>query len=382
MSSFTEIPTLVLTGVGLAPFGGGLGQRLYCYGNEATKMSRVASLLFSGCDAAVTGAACSIARSVSTGLDEKGSGRGLVAPVWTMMQAYMFRGGGTSGAAYLAVAVLLHQVRRTLCPELGDYVLSNAGEDWRLVLARPDVFLEQVLVTASWRRLLQSSVQKRALDVVAGGGCSLLLAADDGVLAAVVQRGIGLLSRGGHPAMARTVMRRIKDTAAMVLVLWLFSCIEYAMTRVFSSGALAYAVGSMLLSAAGDGAVDGAAAANRAVLERALTQDSVSAVLLAWSQLVAYPIWGIFPLLCTAVGAAVDRRQPGLLVAVLAASASMYALLQYRSRLYIAIETSGLFVVLTFSALSGILLAADARCKRTLKDKSSSGDRNGKKKKL
>lgn len=382
MSSFAEVPAVVLTGVGLAPFmSSRLGRRLYGCGSRVVRASRLAAVLFAGGNtAAVTGAAADVVQVVVTGRDGQDSARGLVAPTWTTLQAYVFRHGWPCGCAYLLAAVLLHHVRRTLWPGLGGYVLADAGEDWRLVLARPDVFLEQVLATASWPRLLQSSAQKRAVDVIAGGGCALFLAADDDGLAVAVQQAVASHGHGhGHGAAARTVMRRAKDAAAVILLLWLFSCVEYAVVRIFDVGALFFAVGSLLRSGAKAKAEAQAEAEAEAetdvlteALRRALARDTVSAALLFWSQLVAYPAWGVCPLLWTAVHAAVGgrrrRRQPGLLVAVLAAIAAMYALLRYRSRLYIAIETSGLFVVLAFAALSGLLVLADVRDRRARRE--------------
>ncbi|CAK7235515.1 hypothetical protein SBRCBS47491_009320 [Sporothrix bragantina] len=265
----------------------------------------------------------------------------LLANAWDVLQATVFQHSTASAIPYFIVAVVLNHARRTLwfgIPIVGFFTRPQPDEDWRLLLARPDVFLED-LVKSVCSGYFVSLTQKRVWDILAGG-----------------LTGVFLLSDNDRPQsrIARTIHRRAKDITATLFLVWLASCIEYAVAQASTTLAIGMAVWKMTRSGQSE------------LLFRIMFDGSfiTTAWLLVfvWRQMVVYPWTGLVPMVIRSVSRPVP--QPGVMLCLVFSVLTMDTLLRYRSRLYIAIETSGFFVFMGYAILSSMVLAADWRVKR------------------
>ena len=320
-------------GGGLPPCSNILGQRIYDYVSRHVQDGPAGQLL----EALLT------------------AKEGHLMHVWAILRASVFRGGTvTSAIPYFAAAVVLNHARRTLWfgnAAAGFFVLPQPDDDWRLLLARPDVFLEDVVKAVRGGKFLQAILLKRAWDILAGAVTASLLMADDGTLLHMTTRAVTLLPMNKRDAVSRTLVRRVKDVAATLFVVWLFSCIEYANAQASAMLAIGYAVW-MMLRVPSKGGLD--------LLLRILfggsTTTTVWVLFFAWLQLVVYPWTGLVLLVVRSL--ANPFRRPGVLLSLTFAFVAMDTVLRYRSRLYIVIETSGLFVFLGYAGISALLVIA------------------------
>jgi len=258
-------------------------------------------------------------------LDDFGSGAftGGVAHLWPKAKSALLAGGYGPAAAYLVVAILVHHVRRTLLPWLGAYLYYSPVEDLRLSLSRPDVFLDEAL-SVPWSQILFMDLQKRACDFA-------------GTLAIAVLSAHHHHHHGGPLA----------DAAKIGYLVWSLAGVEYIIDRSASTVAFHVAYGKLLLG--------GRADVERVVLAR-LLRDHWSKLPLNIYQLYYYASAGMWPMLWGSVACAL-AGQPALLLALLSAAAAVYAVLVYRSQLFIALEMGGFFVVLGFAILVALMLA-------------------------
>ncbi|CAK7236038.1 hypothetical protein SCUCBS95973_009469 [Sporothrix curviconia] len=317
-SSFFTVPSVVFTGVGtFPPWSDAVGRRVYDtirprLGEDAHRAS------------------CRLLESIftATAADE-----GLLAHTWAVLQASVFHKSTAAAIPYFAAAVVVNHARRTFWfgrAAAGFFAARpQPDEDWRLLLARPDVFLEDVakqVVRRGVLLLVVALLQKRAWDVLAGGLPAAFLLADNADSADSEPR-----------RLVRTVRCRAKDVAATLFLVWLASCVEYAVAQTSATLAIGTAVWKLARSG------------SRGLLARVVLGASPSLsvpasttwlVLFAWRQMVVYPWTGLGPMVVRSVARPV--RQPGVLLCVVSVALAMATLLRYRSRLYIAIETSGL----------------------------------------
>lgn len=333
-SSFFSVPTAILTGVGLPPLGRLLGQRIYgcisCHVQDGPASQLLEALLTAK--------------------------EGLLIHVWAILQASVFRDNTVRSAVpYLAAAVVLNHARRTLWfgdAAAGFFVLPQPDDDWRLLLARPEVFLEDAVKAVMAGGFMRAMLLKRTWDILAGAVTASLIMADDATLLRSMTRAVVLLAPPKRAAVTRTLVRRAKDVVATLFVVWLFSCIEYAVAQASATLAIGYAVW-MMLRVPGKGGLD--------LLVRILfggsTATTAWVILFGWLQLVVFSWTGLAPLVTCSLSN--PLRQPGVLLALTFAVAAMNTVLRYRSRLYIAIETSGLFVFLAYAGISALLVVSN-----------------------
>lgn len=340
-SSFFSVPTAVLTGVGVLP----------------PLTTAAARYIYNGVAGQPQGQPDAPAHALAAGLltgDTAGANTSISAPIWVLLTTRVFRSSCGRSAGLIAAAAVLNHARRALgCGRAlaGFFALRpDPAEDWRLVLARPDVFLEAVLLAAEGRGggvgggvgrgafpayLLRAALEKRLWDVLAGGLAALFLAADE---ASPPQR----------PSLQSTLRRRGRDIAAVVFVVWLLSCIEFALAQASTAVAIAYGLYAMTLA--------GGKTAHPRLLVAMLQRHAPAAALVAWLHLIVYPAASLAPLVGRAgLGCAVRHRRVGVLASLAVGGAAMYVVLRYRSRLYIAIETSGLFVFLGNAGVVALL---------------------------
>ncbi|KIH89989.1 hypothetical protein SPBR_00735 [Sporothrix brasiliensis 5110] len=345
-SSFFAVPTAVLSGVGLPPFGGIVGRWIY---------SRVARHVRYG-------PARQCLQCVLTAKD------GLLVHVWAVLQASVFRGhAATAGVPYLLAAVVLNHARRTLFfghPAAGFFVRPQPDDDWRLLLARPDVFVDDVVKAVERGAYLQAVVWKGVWDAL---GAAMAIAATANENA---PRWLPLI-QSKNKAVARTLAHRAKDIAATLFTVWLFSSFEYAVAQASTTLAVGYAVWTML-RVPGKGGPDRLA---RLLFGGCLSAEA-SILLFCWLQMVVYPVAGLAPLVVRSVSRPLQRL--GILLALAFAFVAMDTVVRYRSRLYISIETSGLFVFLGYVGISAIMVGANRMGRRTTGETDQGGNKHKK----
>ncbi|OAA56147.1 hypothetical protein SPI_07758 [Niveomyces insectorum RCEF 264] len=360
-ASLFSAPVVLFTGTGFAPFCDRLCQKLararFIPDRSATAAdpSVAANVLFKALLTTTKTTATATATATGhRGQDDCRVPSGLLGPAWIILRASVFRHGTRTALPYLFAAVVFHHVRRTFwpgCPGAGGYLFHQPDEAWRLVLVRPDVFLETTLAAAGSQPGLSfflQGAQKRSWDLVAGGAAALVITADDAVLFARAR--LFVATAFVSDAHLRTLIHRIRDAYIVVFLVWFFSCVEYAIARTSHALALWYACYVLATVNHGSG---------RAVLSRQLNDYPIAAVVFAWSQLAAYTVGGIVPLVQAAVVCAIRQRQPVLLWSLVSIAVTLYALLCYRSRLYIVIEMGGFFLFLGYLGLSGLLMLAN-----------------------
>ena len=267
-------------------------------------------------------------------LDDFGSSAftGGMTALWPRAKAAILADGYRWAAVYFAVAILAHHVRRVLVPWLAAYQHHSPVEDLRLVLSRADLFLDDALAV-SWPYVAFMYLQKLACD--AAGALAM------GVLA--------LEPPAAGPGAGRSrAMARVLSAARVAYLAWSLSCAEYMVDR--SANTAAFAVAYWRLLARGS-------SADRAALARVLRAHWTKVPLSLW-QLHHYATRGVGPVAQGAVACAA-AGQPGLLAALGLAVAAVWAVLRFRSRLFIFIEMGGLFVVLGSAAVVAVLLAAE-----------------------
>ncbi|CAK7243959.1 MAG: hypothetical protein STHCBS139747_005492 [Sporothrix thermara] len=318
-SSFFSVPSVGLTGVGIFPPWSGIAGR-YIYDALGQRMSHQA------CEG---GAVAKALVPVFTFINDDG----LLVSAWAVLQSSVFRRGSSTSSAvpYFAAAVVLNHARRTVCfgcAAAGFFVRPQPADDWRLLLARPDVLLGDVVRAVGGPGFaLISLLQKSLWDVLAGvlPAVYLLVTDETSTPRLFPQSRLG-----------RTIRCRSRDVATTLFLVWLAACVEYAVAQASGTLAIAVAVWKMLQ----------------------MKQQ------MGWSfgqLMVVYPFTGLLPLLVRSVQRPV--AQPGVLLCLLSTVVVMDTLLRYRSRLYIAIETSGLFIFLGYGVLSALLIAADRQVK-------------------
>ena len=294
---------------------------------------------------------------------------GLLVSAWAVLQSSVFRRGSSTSSAvpYFAAAVVLNHARRTVCfgcAAAGFFVRPQPADDWRLLLARPDVLLGDVVRAVGGPGFaLISLLQKSLWDVLAGvlPAVYLLVTDETSTPRLFPQSRLG-----------RTIRCRSRDVATTLFLVWLAACVEYAVAQASGTLAIAVAVWKMLQMKQQMGWSFGQLV--RVVMGGGSLQTTTASLpflsplsslfwllLFAWRQMVVYPFTGLLPLLVRSVQRPV--AQPGVLLCLLSTVVVMDTLLRYRSRLYIAIETSGLFIFLGYGVLSALLIAADRQVK-------------------
>ncbi|KJR82121.1 uncharacterized protein SPSK_03435 [Sporothrix schenckii 1099-18] len=341
-SSFFTVPTAVLSGVGLPPISGIVGRCIY---NRVARHVR-------------EGPARQCLQCILTAKD------GLLVHVWAVLQASVFRGhAATAAAPYLLAAVVLNHARRALFfghPAAGFFVRPQPDDDWRLLLARPDVFVEDVVKAVERGAYLQAVAWKGVWDML-GAAMAIAATANDAAPHSLP------LIQSKNKAVARTLVRRAKDVAATLFTVWLFSSIEYAVAQASATLAVGYAAWTML-RVPGKGGPDRLAS----ILFDKSLRTQASILLFCWLQMVVYPVAGLAPLVARSVSRPLQR--PGVLPALAFACVAMDTVVRYRSRLYIAIETSGLFVFLGYVCISAMMVGANRMGRRTTGEANQGGN--------
>lgn len=254
---------------------------------------------------------------------------------WPLLKSALLADGYQAAALYIGIGILLNHVRRILFPWLGTYMFYNPMEDLRLVRARPDVFLNQAFAF-SWSWVVFSYAQKRVCDILGRFLMDALLV-NSGVVTAKVS---GLPDR-------RHVPERTLQAFKVCYVLWALAALDFIFARSVNTFSFVTAFQQLLSGGT----------AERTALSHILEIHRLKLPLIG-VQVVGYITTGLLPMAYISVQCALTGR-PGLLLVSVAVAAGASATIRFRSRLYIALELSSMFVALGFAIVAAMLLAAE-----------------------
>ncbi|KAK1772883.1 hypothetical protein QBC33DRAFT_584355 [Phialemonium atrogriseum] len=286
--------------------------------------------------------------SIADTLDQLGSGAltGRFNDNWPLLKSALLSDGYRAAAAYVGIAILLNHVRRTLFPWMGTYMFHDPMEDLRLVLSRPDVFLDQVLsFSLGWA--IFSYAQKYACDILGGLAMGLLLLDNDRAPQATLHSA----ATGDTATLAaspKPVPEPLMRAARVGYILWALSAADYIFARTANTISFLLALRRLLLPRS---------PSEHLALTTTL-KSHLPALPLVALQLHTYTTTALWPLSRAALlGAA--SGSPGLLLLPASAAAACWAVLRFRARLYMAIQLAGMFVALALAVAGSALLAAE-----------------------
>ncbi|KAK3317409.1 hypothetical protein B0T19DRAFT_469064 [Cercophora scortea] len=286
-----------------------------------------------------------IAPTILKPLDDFGSGAftGGLSSTWPLLKSALLASGYRTALAHFAIAIILHHIRGILTPWLNAYMWYTPMEDLRLALSNPDVFLDTAL-SFSWSWVLFSYAQKYVCDLLGGLTIGLLIIDEGRVPPNVLE------TLQSTPA-AIPFFERLMEAGKIGYIAWIFGTVDYIFTRAVNT--VAFLVAWYKLLAGGD--------AEYIALGNIVKSHWMKLPLMAW-QLFYYVRQGFWPLIWGSVLCAVIG-QPGLLLVFLGVIGGVTALIKFRSTFFMALEVSGLFVVLGFVvvvlALLGVEFADD-----------------------
>ena len=251
--------------------------------------------------------------------------------------------GFRCAAAYVLIGIILNHVRRTLFPWLGNFTFLNPMEDLRLALERPDVFLKDTLLF-DWSYAFFSFAQKHAWDVMSALSLRYVVQTDG-------RPPLGdLYIPSSDMAESKQVWERHTPVARVGCLLWLLGTAEYVFTRVMYTLIFLVAFWKLLRGNETD----------QAILWR-LISDHPFKTLFIVSHSRDYLRDGICPAIYASARCAASGR-PGLLFTLLSVLGAVVAVIKYRSRFFIALQMSGLFLALGYASVALALLAAEFVC--------------------
>ena len=254
---------------------------------------------------------------------------------WPALKSALLADGYRAAIVYVGVAILSNHVRRILLPWLGTYMFYNPMEDLRLVLTRPDVFLDEAFAF-SWSWVVLSYSQRYICDVFGSLFMGILVLNSNGAVAG-----------GSTVANPRSIPEPTMQVVKVGYILWLLSTLDYIFAR--SINTFSFMSAHWRLLSGGD--------AERIALGQVLKANWPK-VLFVGAQVFDYAANGLWPLFYTSILCALVGR-PGLLLLSVSVAAGAAATIRYRARLYIALELSGMFVVLGLAVAAAALLAAE-----------------------
>ncbi|EOO00294.1 hypothetical protein UCRPA7_4223 [Phaeoacremonium minimum UCRPA7] len=262
-----------------------------------------------------------------------------MANLWRRTNPALFRDGYRTAFLQFGIAVLVHHIRRILVPWLGAWMYNDPLEGLRLARGNPEVFLDEML-DFSWPWLAFMYIQKWAFDL-AGAYLAGLLVLTNGRLPWRFR---------AQPQASPLLPKRAMATAKVCYLAWMLACAEYMFARTLSTVSFGIAYAKL-------GLLSPANSANRAALDLVLRKHWSKAPLNA-CQLVAYTARGVIPMVVGAVANAA-RGRPGLLLALSTLGGGVWMVIRYRSRFFIALEMSSMFVVIGCAAVLFALLGRE-----------------------
>ncbi|KAK1776647.1 hypothetical protein QBC45DRAFT_211978 [Copromyces sp. CBS 386.78] len=299
---------------------------------------------------------------------------------WPLLKSALLSSGYLSLIIYLMAAILLNHIRTIFAPWLGNWMWYTPMEDLRLALGNNPAFFLEYALGFSWWWYAFSFIQKLAWDFAggvviatltiydvhvpdpsdpdpsqlvadAGGGMSTLhLVSDsdadaDADADADEEESSKKKNNGEH--MQKWKSRKL-DLLKIGYLLWTLTTLEHMFAR--SVNTVTFLIAWYKL------AFRGGDAEHLAMVDIAV--KNWTKMPLHVSQVYWYSMNALWPIVLSAVALAV-AGQPGMLILLGAIVGGVTAVIRYRSTVFIALEVSGVFVVMGFLVVSAVLLAVE-----------------------
>ncbi|EGO55324.1 hypothetical protein NEUTE1DRAFT_123766 [Neurospora tetrasperma FGSC 2508] len=284
---------------------------------------------------------------------------------WPLLKAALLSSDYVSAFIYLFIAILLNHIRTILCPWLGNWMWYTPMEDLRLALGSPAFFLEYAL-GFSWWWYAFSFVQKLVWDVA--GGMAIATLTVDGVTdPSDTSQAIGGTmstlhlvsdddsdsdSEENNKKMKRNEQKKWRtrklEAVKIGYLVWALATLEHMFSR--SLNTVTFLIAWYKL------AFRGGDTEHLAMVSIAI--KNWTRMPLHVSQVYWYTMNALWPIVLSAVVLAVGG-QPGMLIVLGTIVGGVVAVIRYRSTVFIALEVSGVFVVMGFLVVSAVLLAVE-----------------------
>ncbi|KAK3952323.1 hypothetical protein QBC32DRAFT_144466 [Pseudoneurospora amorphoporcata] len=309
---------------------------------------------------------------------------------WPLLKSALLSSGYLSLIIYLMAAILLNHIRTVFAPWLGNWMWYTPMEDLRLALGNNPAFFLEYALGFSWWWYAFSFIQKIAWDFAGGvviatltiiyGGVpdpsddpdpsQLLVATDAGGMSMSMST-LHLVSDSDADAddadsdeeeSSSSSKKKNKkgeqqnkkwkscklDLLKIGYLLWVLTTLEHMFAR--SLNTLTFLIAWYRLAFRG-GDAEHLAMVNVAV-------KNWTKMPLHVSQVYGYSMNALWPIVLSAVALAV-AGQPGMLILLGAIVGGVTAVIRYRSTVFIALEVSGVFVVMGLLVVSAVLLAVE-----------------------
>ncbi|KAK3347816.1 hypothetical protein B0H65DRAFT_461478 [Neurospora tetraspora] len=287
---------------------------------------------------------------------------------WPLLKTALLSSGHGPLFIYLFIAILLNHIRTIFCPWLGNWMWYTPMEDLRLGLSNPAFFLEYAL-GFSWWWYAFSFIQKMVWDF--GGGVAIATLTIYGVPdpSDLSQAGdLGGMSTlhlsdsssdsdsssnpDSEENKKRTAQKwktRKLEAVKVGYLVWALATLEHMFSR--SLNTITFLMAWYKL------AFRGGDAEHLAMVSIAI--KNWTRMPLHVSQVYWYTMNALWPIVLSAVALAVGAGQPGMLIVLATIVGGVAAVIRYRSTVFIALEVSGMFVVMGFLVVSAVLLAVE-----------------------
>ncbi|CCC12943.1 hypothetical protein SMACR_06085 [Sordaria macrospora] len=319
---------------------------------------------------------------ILTFLDKFGAGAftGGAIERWPLIKlALLLPGGYFSLIIYFVVAILLNHIRTIFVPWLGNWMWYTPMEDLRLALGTNPAFFLEYALGFSWWWYAFSFIQKMAWDFCGGLAIATLTIygipdPDDPAQLHAKSGGMTTLhlldsdsdsdsppedspdssSSAESSAEKKKAKNEAKwksrklDLLKIGYLVWALATLEHMFARTLNT--ITFLIAWYRLAFRG-GDAEHLAMVNVAV-------KNWTKMPLHVSQVYWYSMNALWPIVLSAFALAV-ARQPGMLVLLGIIVGGVAAVIRYRSTVFIALEVSGLFVVMGLVVVSAVLLAVE-----------------------
>jgi len=273
---------------------------------------------------------------------------------WPKAKASILRQGYRKALVLFLTAIMTHHIRRVLMPWLGMYMYYTPLADLKLALASPDVFLDESL-KFSWSYALFMAGQKYMSDLVGSLAIWILgrdadFSDDDDDEAAP---GSQHSSYPLEPASTAATSVRVPvptpivDGAKVIYLVWMLASAEYVFCRTISTTSFLIAYAKLLSGSE----------SHKMALLKAVSRNIANVPLNLW-QLGFYTAKAMLPVLFGSVLAALGG-EPALLLTICGMGFLTGVVTRWSNKLYILLELSGLWLVLTFCGVTVVFLGRE-----------------------
>lgn len=279
---------------------------------------------------------------------------------WPAIKSALLSSGYLSFFIYLLAAILINHIRTIFAPWLGNWMWYTPMEDLRLALGSNPAFFLEYALGFSWWYYAFSLIQKMAWDFCGGvviASLTIYGVPDPNDPSQLPLNMSTLDSLDPNPPDSEAAKQKRKDARRKARVLdllrigylvWALATLDHMFSR--SLNTVTFLIAWYRLAFRG-GDAEHLALVNIAI-------KNWSRMPLHVSQVYWYCMNALWPIVLSAIALAV-AGQPGMLMTIGTIVAGVWGVIRYRATVFIALEVSGVFVVLGLLVVSAVLLAVE-----------------------